>query len=163
MSPLSVIAKHRMHELVRHRDPHFSLAICGLYHPDSHGNLAYEFDRVRDYVYGSYLCYTSEVEERSESLTTQTFIEEEKLWQDCWEDNVLPEPSHPLIRTSGHGKPRLEIVRVVRLISDQDVCIIKTFWIKLLQRKWKSYYRRLLARRRNPKALLHRSIWGRWP
>ena len=58
-----------MHELVRHRDPHFSLAICGLYHPDSHGDLAYEFDRVRDYVYGSYLCYTSEVEERSESLS----------------------------------------------------------------------------------------------
>ena len=152
-----------MHELVRHRDPHFSLAVCGLYHPDSHGDLAYEFDSIRDYVYGSYLCYASEVEDSIEPLMTPVFIKEERWWQDSWESNVRPEPSHPIVRTKGHGKPRLEIVRVVRLISDQDVCIIKTFWIKLLQRKWKSYYQRLLARRRNPKALLHRSIWGRWP
>ena len=56
--------------------------------------------------------------------------------------------------------PRLEIVQPMTMEPDGEcVAIIKTFWIRLLQRRWKRIFadrRRLLARLLKPYGLLKR-------
>ena len=56
--------------------------------------------------------------------------------------------------------PRLEIVRTVLMEPNGEcVAVIKTFWIRLVQRRWKRIFaerRRLLARLLKPYGLLKR-------
>ena len=42
------------------------------------------------------------------------------------------------------------------------LCIVKTVWLKILQRKWKRYYHSMLAKRKNPRNLMYRQITGKW-
>jgi hypothetical protein len=61
---------------------------------------------------------------------------------------------------------KLEIAECIYLLSDHCVSIIKTFWIKLIQRKWKNILKErklCISRRSNPNALKYREIYGKWP
>ena len=61
---------------------------------------------------------------------------------------------------------RLEIAECLYLPSHHCVSIIKTFWLKLIQRTWKKICREkklAILRRSYPNALKHREIYGRWP
>ena len=78
--------------------------------------------------------------------------------------------SHTIIRNYNsivhkRGSVMLEIVKPF-IIMDEGVetylCILKTFWLKLFQRKWKQYYRDKILIRKNPKVLLNRQIYGKW-
>jgi len=78
--------------------------------------------------------------------------------------------SHTIIRNYNsivhkRGSVMLEIVKPF-IIMDEGVetylCILKTFWLKLFQRKWKQYYRDKILIRKNPKVLLKRQIYGKW-
>jgi hypothetical protein len=78
--------------------------------------------------------------------------------------------SHTIIRNYNsivhkRGSVMLEIVKPF-IIMDEGVetylCILKTFWLKLFQRKWKQYYRGKILIRKNPKVLLKRQIYGKW-
>jgi len=86
---------------------------------------------------------------------------------------------HPSIRNSNHSiyrnyrniisrpdyfKP--EIAQCVYLESQHCVAILKTIWIKLIQRAWKKIYaerKRVLSERCGVKALMLREIKGKWP
>jgi len=60
----------------------------------------------------------------------------------------------------------LEISECIYLPSEHCVSIIKTFWLKLIQRKWKNIYKEkklCILRRSNPNSLLYREITGKWP
>lgn len=60
----------------------------------------------------------------------------------------------------------LEIAECLYLPSNHCVSILKTHWLKLIQRTWKKIYklRKLtIAMRSNPNALKHREIYGKWP
>jgi len=61
---------------------------------------------------------------------------------------------------------KLEIAECIYLPSQHCVAILKTFWLKLIQRAWKRIYKErkiCLARRANPNALKYREIYGKWP
>lgn len=61
---------------------------------------------------------------------------------------------------------RLEIAECIYLPSKRCVSIIKTFWLKIIQRKWKNICKErklCLVRRANLNALRHREIYGKWP
>jgi hypothetical protein len=61
---------------------------------------------------------------------------------------------------------KLEIAECIYLPSQHCVSIIKTFWLKLIQRKWKNIYKEkkiCILRRSNPNCLLYREITGKWP
>ena len=63
-------------------------------------------------------------------------------------------------------KPSIEIVDIIYLnegLYPVECCVLKTFWLKILQRKWKQYYKNKILFRKNPKTLLYRSIHGKWP
>lgn len=60
----------------------------------------------------------------------------------------------------------LEIAYCYNLPSGHNVSIIKTHWLKLIQRKWKNIYASRQAcnfRRCDPNAILYRQAFGKWP
>lgn len=68
--------------------------------------------------------------------------------------------NHNLTRT------KFEIAECIYLQSQHCVCILKTFWLKLIQRKWKNILRdrkKIITKRYNPNSLKYREINGKWP
>lgn len=61
-------------------------------------------------------------------------------------------------------RPTIDILQV-KIIDDCFTVIKKTFWLKIIQRKWKKIYKirkQILEKRLLPGALLHREIIGKW-
>lgn len=61
---------------------------------------------------------------------------------------------------------KLEIAECLYLPSQYCVSIIKTYWLKLIQRTWKKIHKSkklTIAMRSHPNALKYREINGRWP
>lgn len=60
----------------------------------------------------------------------------------------------------------LEIGILYYLRGDECVCVIKTFWLKMVQRAWKKIYKlRMIIqqKRRTPSSLLYRQLTAKWP
>ena len=60
----------------------------------------------------------------------------------------------------------IEIGLIQFLRGDECVCIIKTFWLKLIQRAWKKIYKQRMTiqqKRCMPRSLLYRQITAKWP
>jgi hypothetical protein len=69
-----------------------------------------------------------------------------------------------IISRPNYFKP--EIAQCVYLESLHCVAILKTFWIKLVQRTWKRVFterKRVITERCSVKSLRHREINGKWP
>lgn len=65
---------------------------------------------------------------------------------------------------------QLQIVETNTLETGEEISIIKTFWIKLIQRKWKKIYQmrkkereHVINRRKNPLSIFHLKRYGVWP
>ena len=59
-----------------------------------------------------------------------------------------------------------ELAECIILPTGERVCIIKTIWLKLIQRKWKYIYKKRMEvwnKRKSVKALIFREINGKWP
>lgn len=76
---------------------------------------------------------------------------------------------HPTVRNYNkflnHYKTSgLDIVLYEELEGREAVCYIKTFWLKIFQRKWKQYYSKLkikIQKMKHPHSLLKREIKGK--
>lgn len=61
---------------------------------------------------------------------------------------------------------KLEIAECLYLESGHCVSILKTHWLKLIQRVWKKIFKErknIIKKRSNLIALFHREIYGKWP
>ena len=68
-----------------------------------------------------------------------------------------------IIKKDNYIKP--EIAQCIYLESGHCVCILKTFWIRLIQRKWKNIMKEreeIIRKRRNPLSIRKREITGMW-
>lgn len=106
---------------------------------------------------------------------TITFYRNEyiRLLFDEYPNNMFgPNKEHDIIRNYDnivrnvhyHIKP--EIALKVYLSGGECVAILKTFWIRIIQRAWKRVYLQRIAihgRRMNIESLQHRMVTGRWP
>ena len=85
--------------------------------------------------------------------------------------NTLYSKKHPTIRNYNNiikdkNYIKLDIVYIDKLAGDETVGYIKTFWIKLIQRRWKKIYKQrqdILKQRMLPKSIREREITGKWP
>lgn len=73
-----------------------------------------------------------------------------------------------IINTLGYNRNdvRLEITECIYLPSEYCISIIKTHWLRLIQRTWKRIYKErknILMKRYNPRSLKYREIYGKWP
>lgn len=61
----------------------------------------------------------------------------------------------------------LEIIETIMLDDGALVCIIKTCYLKFLQRKWKNYYKKLQNKikyiKSNPNLIIYRQYYGKLP
>lgn len=128
--------------------PH-ELASCEIYNPVYHGVLDYD----TEFIYTS-LLYLNELPR-----------------QDFFDDNYDTTGYHA-VRYNDGGNPyvrntlavnplHIHIVERIQY-NDYTLCIIKTHWLKLIQRIWKRWYHKRLSNRKNPINIMNRSIYGKW-
>ena len=69
-------------------------------------------------------------------------------------------------RHSNNNEAKLEIAQCIYLPSEHCVSIIKTYWLRLIQRTWRKICRNrklIIKQRCNPNSLKYREIYGKWP
>jgi len=138
----------------------YSIMCVHLYHPILDGaneNSSIDID-------GHFLIDTEiEVNEfynTSLSHTTELFSEIYNIFYPRY-----PPISHYNIIMERMENIKFDIGYMIELPGMEQVAILKTFWIKIFQRKWKNYYHKmqqLIQKRKNPHVLLKRQIYGRW-
>jgi hypothetical protein len=72
---------------------------------------------------------------------------------------------HPIIQCytnilRKNGTFHLDIVETQQLSTGELICILKTFWLSIFQRKWRLYFKKKMAFYKNPKSLMIREING---
>lgn len=72
--------------------------------------------------------------------------------------NELPYPSFPWLR--------IEIAKLNYLPGNECSAIFKTFWLKIVQRRWKKIYkkrREIKEKRKNHSSIIYHNRTGSWP
>jgi hypothetical protein len=141
---------------------YYKLAICHLHHPCLHGYTESSDTNIS----GHYLIYyTINLNEFYNKGYIDNLILDLSSY---YEDIILM--NHPLIGNYNkiikkENYIKVDIIQMDTLSGMEEVGYIKTFWIKILQRKWKLVYKkrkemiqRILS---NPKYLLKREINGK--
>jgi len=62
--------------------------------------------------------------------------------------------------------PKIDIIVMEYLPGKEAVAYIKTFWLRLIQKRWKKLYKErqiIIRKRSNPRMLHYRETHGRWP
>ncbi len=54
-----------------------------------------------------------------------------------------------------------QIIKIYE-IDDTCLCVIKTMWLKIFQRKYKNYYNNKMNYYKNPRNIMNRSVYGKW-
>ena len=141
----------------------FTLAICELFYPVIHG-----YDNLSDpEVLGHYLVYMSLdlITYKKKHICKGTIRHVSYFY------NLLPPVLHPWIRNyhaivKRKNYIQLHIVETMILEGGEKVAIIKTFWLRLVQRAWKRVFSErkcVLQKRCLPEALVHWQRVGKWP
>jgi hypothetical protein len=140
----------------------YSLAICDIFNPIIYG---YDDNSTKD-IETHYLIHcTIEIED----FYNNEFKEEIDLFKDIL--NNRDEVDHPIIRNyktiiSNNKYIKIDIIKVDELTGQEQVGYIKTFWIKIIQRRWKHIFKerqKIMKARLLPKSLYHRQLTGKWP
>ena len=139
------------------------LAICEVFHPVFHGQdensspgiqsqfLVYTFIELEDFYSGEYLYEVNSLRRYRHAVT------------------LMHGAEHPSIRNYqkvARKYMRLEIVQADVLKGGEEVAYLKTFWLRLVQRRWRKIYqarKEILKKRSGIKVLQERQRTGKWP
>ena len=164
----------------------YKLGLCHLFHPRIHG-----FDKYSDpNVLGHYLVihieedfedddvtdvesiYTEEDEEEDDSVIKIEDIMRsyKKIYRNLSNTNQNYY-KHPIIKNyaniiSNPNYIQLEIIQRIYLKGDECVAILKTFWIRIIQKTWKKIYslrKNIIEKRTKLNAILYSELHGKWP
>jgi hypothetical protein len=137
----------------------YNLVFCELYNDKIHGNTNKEVCKHyllinklkkldKDYINNITKAYNKGCIERQQQIIPHKFIKNY--------ENIITRPNYI--------KP--EIGETITLQSGHIVCIIKTLWIKLIQRAWKRIFekrKQIIKMRCQVQSLKYREVTGRWP
>ena len=128
----------------------YELVLTELNHPEIHGN----FPEI--YPHYMYFLKITATELYNDFPQEYTILHNSYLY--C-------PTAHPTIRCYSKiirkkGAFHLNIVEPVKLPTGEEVCILKTFWLCIFQRKWRAYFKKKLAFFKHPKSLMMREING---
>jgi hypothetical protein len=143
------------------------LAICSLFHPVLHGLT----ETSSPAITGHFLVYTTI--ELSE-FYDKSYLSEETHLQRYYDAVAVlygqQLEGQRLIRnylSVAKKYSRLEIIQADILEpGGEEVGILKTFWIRIIQRRWRKIYQarqRLIKERSTMMALRERALTGQWP
>jgi len=139
----------------------YKLAICHLFHPTLHGHT----ENSDENILGQYLVFWEVNKNVYFNNYYNTYLNDLTHFYNI----IISNFPHPIIRNYNsiikrENYIKLDIVKIDTLNGLEEVAYIKTFWLKLIQRKWKKiYYNRknLIKKLSNPKYLLEREITGK--
>jgi hypothetical protein len=140
----------------------FVLAICDIFNPVFYGH---DSSSSKD-IESHYLIHSIiEVED----LYNNEFKEELDLFKDILVNR--DEIEHPIIRNynsiiNNNKYIKIDIIQIDELSGQEQVGYIKTFWIKIIQRRWKTIFKerkKIIKGRLLPKSLYERQLTGKWP
>lgn len=142
----------------------YCLAICDLFHPSLHG----KDDKSSDLIETHFLINNIvELNDFYGDGDGDGYKEDVKFMRRNVLKNNIP---HPIIRnyTNINKKHiRLEIVKTDVLIpGGEHVAYFKTFWLRIIQRRWKTIFqarKKMLAERKTIKSITERQRTGQWP
>lgn len=165
-----------------------NLVVCEMYNKFIHGYDANSYDIVK----GHYLCmHVSRNRSIFDERDTESDLEDDEYQRDqFYEDgechisdivdlhsayyiNYVKKPSrkHDIIRNyrriiSKNDYIQPHLAEVLYLPSGECVAIIKTMWLKVVQRAWRRFCnqrKEAINNRKNPRSLYYREIHGSWP
>ena len=61
---------------------------------------------------------------------------------------------------------QLHLAKNILLDTGEIICIIKTYWLKIIQRTWKRIYKErqiIIQKRKNPLSIIYFQQNGKWP
>ena len=137
----------------------YNIVLCELYNDKLHGKTNNDvsnhyllINRIKkldmDFINNLTTTFNLEYIEKQQKITPHKFI---RNYQN-------------MITSTNYIKP--EIGEVIYLSSGHTVCIIKTMWLRVIQRAWKKVYnqrKQMFKMRCRIHSLKHREITGHWP
>lgn len=116
-----------------------NLVLCEIFHPHKYGtdessdkNIDNHFIILKSYIYKGIKSFS--IIDKDIKILKRHYI-------------IMYEPSHPYIRNYNHINRNIlniQIAEKVILKGGECVAIIKTFWIRIIQRTWKKVFRKYL-------------------
>lgn len=154
----------------------YKLAILEPYLPLKHGVL----DTKHHVLYGHYLILDKislkEFYQNIDNINTdlQNINSVYNTYLDKLEYEMNIENAHPIIRNykhiirnSNHFTVQIIKPTIVSIGNcewdDYSVGINKTYWLRLIQRRWREVYKKRLHQKMNTKNIKYREIHGKWP
>lgn len=145
------------------------IVLCELFHPLIHGiDFNSDINIISNYIsidaFNINEFYPNEQGEVEIDIVAQ-------LHNAKYEELFNTISNNPFIRNYSNiiSKPdyiKPEIALCLTLRGSETVVIIKTFWLRLIQRTWKKIYKNkkiILEKRCNVECILHRRTTGKWP
>lgn len=165
-----------------------NLVVCEMYNKFIHGYDENSYDDVK----GHYLCmHVSRNKSIFDERDTESDLEDddyqrEQLYEngECHINDIVdlhsayyinyvknPTRKHDIIRNyrriiSKNDYIQPQLAEVLNLPSGECVAIIKTMWLKVVQRAWRRFCnsrKEVINKRKNPTAIHFREIHGKWP
>ncbi len=142
----------------------YQLAICEVFHPVFHDQdanstpgihshfLVYATVDLAGFYRGAYLHETNSLRRYMHAIQLL--------------HGMQPHPSIRNYRNLVTTYMRLDIIQADVLVGGEEVAYLKTFWLRLVQRRWKKIYKArkdMLQKRSAIKALQERQRTGQWP
>jgi hypothetical protein len=136
----------------------FNIVLCELYNKRIHGDCENSLAKHHYLVTGRFKKFNIEYINKIIRFLNNCYL-------------YLPNYSHSIYRNyrniilnPNYLKP--EIAECIDLDTQERIAIIKTIWIKLIQRTWKNIFKKrkeIILKRCNPFSLRYREIYGKWP
>ena len=151
----------------------YELAMCELYVTSVHGFCQYNSSQD---IYNHFM--VREVIDSADFMQEITDKERNDIFHNNVYENFLryvktqwsrvKKIDNPLIRNINNivKKPnyiKIDIVQIIVLPKGEDVAILKTFWLRILQRRYKKYFsekQKYIIKMKNPKQLHQRRLLG---
>ena len=128
----------------------YKLVLTEINHPKLHGDFCE--------VYGHYMNFLN-------VTPAELYIDFPQEYTVLHNTNLHCPATHTIIRCYSNiiqktGVFHLNIVKSLQLPTGEEVCILKTFWLRIFQQKWRTYFKKKMAFFKNPKSLMMREING---
>jgi hypothetical protein len=171
-------------------DKRFTIVLCEIHNPNYHGICAKSDKQIANHflVYRKYDCidFTKMINEMDNYTDSESDSESDEyidydssnIFDDIYyfqmhiERDIIPHNAykrHPFIRNyeaiiSDDNYIKPEIAEVIYLSSGECIAILKTFWIRIIQRTWKRVYKErqnIFLIRKSPLSLRYRERNGK--
>lgn len=150
------------------------LAICELYHHKIHGydqqnsstNINGQFLVIEKVKKDEIMCDLKNVDSTD---TSNVFIYSNTrkrmllmMLEHLDTDDIIRNYKHIILYGNYHSP---QIVECYNLDGGEKIAVLKTIWLRLIQRAWKKVFQQrlnVIKNRLNPKAIRQREITGKW-